>query len=93
MRQPKSLSREQRRALKNLFDRVPLVNLPIPEGSRENYSRYIHRAFDDPVTSGGTPITYRQFRRHVYRPGYDDCVMVPWCQMWLGIETDGYTHS
>lgn len=22
-----------------------------------------------------------------------DCVMVPWCGMWLGIEQDGYTHS
>ena len=20
-------------------------------------------------------------------------LMVPWCGMWLGIETDGYTHS
>ncbi len=24
---------------------------------------------------------------------FGDCVMVPWCGMWLGIETDGYTHS
>jgi hypothetical protein len=22
-----------------------------------------------------------------------DCVMVPWCGMWIGIERDGYTHS
>jgi hypothetical protein len=22
-----------------------------------------------------------------------DCIMVQWCGMWLGIETDGYTHS
>ena len=24
--------------------------------------------------------------------GYD-CLMINWCNMWLGIETDGYTHS
>ena len=34
---------------------------------------------------------YRTFRRTV-QPGYD-CVMLPWCGMWLGIEPDGYTHS
>lgn len=22
-----------------------------------------------------------------------DCLMLPWCGMWLGIETDGHTHS
>ena len=35
--------------------------------------------------------SYREFRRRV-RPG-PDCIMVPWCNMWLGIEADGYTHS
>ena len=40
------------------------------------------------------PITYRQFRRAV-TPYFDSsgCIMVKWCGMWLGIETDGYTHS
>jgi hypothetical protein len=38
-----------------------------------------------------TPMTYHQFRRTV-QPGYD-CIMVPWCGTWVGIETDGYTHS
>ena len=23
----------------------------------------------------------------------DNVVSLPWCGMWLGIETDGYTHS
>ena len=23
----------------------------------------------------------------------DDCIMVQWCGIWLGIESDGYTHS
>jgi len=36
-------------------------------------------------------MSYREFRRTVSQ-GFD-CVMVYWCDMWLGIETDGYTHS
>lgn len=38
--------------------------------------------------------TYRQFRKTVV--GYlgdPDCIMVPWCGMWVGIEADGYTHT
>ena len=38
---------------------------------------------------GSTP--YLSFRRSA-KQGYD-CVMLPWGGMWLGIETDGYTHS
>ena len=38
-----------------------------------------------------TPLTFRQFRKTVVQ-GYD-CLMVQWCNMWLGIEKDGYTHS
>jgi hypothetical protein len=37
-------------------------------------------------------MTYLQFRLTVIE-GFDDCVMVAWCGMWLGIEPDGYTHS
>ena len=37
------------------------------------------------------PKSYLAFRRTV-QPG-SGCVMVEWCGMWLGIETDGYTHS
>ena len=36
-------------------------------------------------------MTYLEFRRSV-KQGYD-CLMVFWCNMWLGIESDGYTHS
>ena len=40
-----------------------------------------------------TRMTYRQFRRTV-RPGFGgDYIMVPFCGMQVGIETDGYTHS
>ena len=35
--------------------------------------------------------SYLTFRRQLVR-GYD-CVMIHWKGMWLGIETDGYTHS
>ena len=34
---------------------------------------------------------YRAFRRTVQQSF--DCIMVPWAGMWIGIETDGYTHS
>lgn len=36
-------------------------------------------------------LPYRQFRKTV-QPG-PGCIMVQWCGMWLGIETDGHTHS
>lgn len=36
-------------------------------------------------------MTYREFRKTV-GAGYD-CLMVKWCGMWLGIESNGYTHS
>lgn len=36
-------------------------------------------------------MSYLSFRRTV-RPAFG-CIMVPWQGMWLGIETDGYTHS
>jgi hypothetical protein len=38
-------------------------------------------------------VRYRAFRKTVVPFVGDDCVMVPWAGMWLGIETDGYTHS
>jgi hypothetical protein len=36
-------------------------------------------------------LTYLAFRRGVV-PGHG-CIMIKWCNMWLGIEPDGYTHS
>ncbi len=35
--------------------------------------------------------SYKTFRKKV-RPG-PGCIMIRWCNMWLGIEPDGYTHS
>ena len=36
-------------------------------------------------------MTYREFRKTAQQ-GFD-CLMVQWSGMWLGIETDGHTHS
>ena len=62
---------------------------------REALANVYRRELDsDRVGSRRIPKTlngYRAFRRTVCS-GYD-CAMVPWAGMWLGIETDGYTHS
>jgi hypothetical protein len=63
------LTRQQRVALKRLYDRI----------DTEKFCRTIK------------PVTYKEFRRSVSK-GWD-CVMVYWCGMWVGIETDGYTHT
>lgn len=42
-------------------------------------------------TQDSQGLTYRRFRRTVFQT--IDCVMVPWCGMYLGIERDGHTHS
>lgn len=57
------LTRQQREALKRVYDRQPM------------------------------PVTYREFRRQAVRASYDNCVMIAWNNIWLGIEPDGYTHS
>jgi hypothetical protein len=37
---------------------------------------------------------YREFRKRVVPEMFSDgCVLIQWCGMWLGIETDGYSHS
>ena len=56
------LTREQRTALKSVYDR-----------------------------DWDKPETYLKFRRTVYY-GWD-CIMVPFVNMQLGIEDDGYIHS
>ena len=70
-------NKAQRIALKRVYDRGPIL----PPITREEEA-YGYTA---------VPLTYKQFRRSV-RAGWD-CIMVHWCNMWLGIEKDGYTHS
>ena len=73
-------TKAQRAALKRVYDRGPILPY-LTEQER-----------DAGITA--VPITYRQFRRGVCPLfGGDGCIMIQWCGMWLGIETDGYTHS
>lgn len=77
-------TRAQREALFKVFQR-DFPNWVSPGKRRAHASNEIV-----PVPT----IQYRRFRAKV-RPlvGGGGCVMVPWASMWLGIETDGYTHS
>ena len=38
-------------------------------------------------------MSFLEFRRGAYRLFSDDCIMVEWCGMTLGIETNGYSHA
>ena len=77
------LTKEQRIALKRVYDRAPLIILEdgTTRAGRQNEQYYGLARY----------ATYREFRRTAQQ-GFD-CLMVPWCGMWLGIEKDGYTHS
>jgi len=38
--------------------------------------------------------SYLQWRRNARRMiGDDRCILVEWCDMWVGIEADGYAHT
>lgn len=78
------LTKAQRVALKRVFDRQELTAI-VDKNGRTVAARWANYPSDYPI------MTYREFRTLVH-VGFD-CVMVPWCGMWLGIETDGYTHS
>lgn len=83
------ITKAQRIAIKRVFDRCPLY-LKLPY--RDRYNNIVN----SDVTSQSQwttqkPLTYKEFRKRIQH-GYD-CIMVQWCGMWLGIETDGYTHS
>ena len=78
------ITREQRKALKRVFDRQPLT-LEWNGKTNMPYNAMEGRNWEKPL------MTYRQFRKLAVQSF--DCLMVPWCGMWLGIETDGYTHS
>jgi hypothetical protein len=77
------LTREQRQALKRVYDRQALT--PIDHNGSLVAARWANYSPDRPV------MTYRQFRK-LARVSFG-ALMVPWCGMWLGIEQDGYTHS
>jgi hypothetical protein len=55
----------------------------------ENYIAKLRKGKRPP-----SPLTYRQLRKSITPLfGGRGCVMVPLWGMWIGIETDGYTHS
>lgn len=73
------LTRPQREALKRVYLRIVAAAMPEPVPGKAG-------TFYVP--------TYRELRRKVQPTFFcDDCVMVPFAGMWLGIERDGYTHS
>ncbi len=73
------ITRAQRKALFHVYNRAPLVETEV-----------------GPIALGlqDNQMSYRRFRTFV-TPYLDNsgCIMVRWCNMWLGIEADGYTHS
>jgi hypothetical protein len=76
----KTLNKAQQKALLAVFERTALVRYDGSARSHDNYRNL-------------PKLTYRGFRRMVRFAFFDDCAMVPWCGMILGIEADGYTHS
>ncbi len=73
-----TLTRAQRVALKTVFDRGPIESTPMMLDNYYGVKRWM---------------TYREFRRTVQPEIGGAAVMVHWCGMWLGIETDGHVHS
>jgi len=76
-------TRAQREALFKVFQR----DFPnwISPGKRRTHST--NEIVPVPTTQ------WRKFRKSVRPFVGDSCVMVYWAGMWLGIETNGYTHS
>lgn len=73
------LTKPQRQAVKRVYDRTRTYG-------RQNAWR--------PSSLSERPNTYRRFRAMV-QPMYGGggAVILPWGDMWLAIEPDGYTHS
>ena len=75
-------TRAQREALFRVFQR-DFPNWVTPYKRKQNGGMIIR------VPS----IQYRKFRNRVQPFFGGDCIMIEFAGMWLGIETDGYTHS
>jgi predicted transcriptional regulator of viral defense system len=70
-----------------------MLNKPLSRAQREALYKVYRR---DTEGERFTQISFRGYRAFRRTARYDtlcDCVMLPWCGMWLGIERDGYTHS
>ena len=69
---------------------------PLTKAQRKALAKVYNRRPEDNIPNpriGFVGRSYLTFRRTAHNNGLMDCVMVPWCGMWLGIELDGYTHS
>lgn len=79
-----AITKDQRRALKRIYDRPAIVPCPCCGCDREYASSIRYH----------TGMSYRQFRKTVTPMfGGDPCVMVKVGAIWIGIEADGYAHS
>jgi hypothetical protein len=79
-------TRAQRVTFKEVFDRTPLYAGVSP---RDGVSPMAFNNYD--AEPGRADLTYRQFRKMIVV--CFDCACIPWCGMWLAVETDGYVHS
>lgn len=72
-------TKAQRRAIRRVYERHTVHAQPAGTPAR---------------MIGGRPTTYREYRK-LLQPSLDGsgCVMLPFVGIWLGIETNGYTHS
>lgn len=71
------LTKEQRKALKRVFDRGPIEHTVVVGTVTRIYTT--------------TYREFRKTVQPMF--GGDKCVLVHWRNMWLGIEPDGHTHS
>ena len=70
------------------FLKVKPKTKPITRKQREALLRLYNT-----VNWNAKPKTYLAFRRTAYHDHIMGCVVVPWANMWIGIEEDGHTHS
>lgn len=87
-------TRKQREALFRIFQR-DFPGWVTPTTRREGIRcPHCGEWNEPPVTVKVPSLQWRKFRKQVqaYVDG-SGCVMLPWRNMWLGIEVDGYVHS
>lgn len=87
-------TRKQREALFRVFQRDFPNWITPTKRHGGTYCPHCQRWSSEPHVTKVPSRQWRSFRKQAQ--GYWDksgCVMIQWRGMWLGIETDGYTHS
>lgn len=65
---------------------------PLTRAQREAVKKYYDREYGE--LRGSERASYREYRRRVMPTiGCDDAIVIPFCRMWIIVETDGYAHS